>query len=200
MIRVALTGNIASGKSVVAEEWTRLGAAIIDADDLARTALAPGSPGHARVKERFGPGIVSTDGSIDRAALRRLVFGDERLRKDLEHILHPEIRRLREAREAALAATGTDIVVDVIPLLFEVGMEGDFDLVVLVDAPESVRLQRLVERRGLDTAEARRMINAQLPAAEKRRRASIVIENDASLEALRMRARSVWEGIEARAG
>jgi dephospho-CoA kinase len=199
MLRVALTGNVASGKSAVAEEWRRLGAPIIDADELAREVIQPGSPGHARVVERFGWSVLTADGAVDRARLRDIVFNDEARRQQLESILHPEIRRLRAEREAALAAAGAEIVVNVIPLLYEVGMAGEFDVVVLVDAPEEVRLARIVEKRGLSVEQARRMIAAQMPATEKRRRATIVIENDATLEALAQRARTVWDSIRMRA-
>jgi dephospho-CoA kinase len=199
MLRVALTGNVASGKSAVAEEWRRLGAPIIDADELAREVIQPGSPGHARVVERFGSSVLTADGTVDRARVRDIVFNDEARRQQLESILHPEIRRLRAEREAALAAAGAEIVVNVIPLLYEVGMAGEFDVVVLVDAPEEVRLARIVEKRGLSVEQARRMIAAQMPATEKRRRATIVIENDATLEALAQRARTVWDSIRMRA-
>jgi dephospho-CoA kinase len=199
MLRVALTGNVASGKSAVAEEWRRLGAPIIDADELAREVIQPGSPGHARVVERFGSSVLTAEGAVDRARLRDIVFNDEARRQQLESILHPEIRRLRAEREAALAAAGAEIVVNVIPLLYEVGMAGEFDVVVLVDAPEEVRLARIVEKRGLSVEQARRMIAAQMPATEKRRRATIVIENDATLEALAQRARTVWDSIRMRA-
>jgi dephospho-CoA kinase len=199
MLRIALTGNVASGKSAVAEEWRRLGATIIDADELAREAILPGTPGHARVVERFGRSVLKADGAVDRARLRDIVFNDAAQRAELESILHPEIRRLRDQREGELAAPGTEIVVNVIPLLFEVGMEGEFDVVVLVDAPEAVRLARIVERRGLAVEEARRMVAAQMPASEKRRRATIVIDNDATLEALAQQAQTVWESIRKRA-
>ena len=199
MLRVALTGNVASGKSAVAEEWRRLGATIIDADELARTAILPGPPGHARVVESFGSSVLMADGTVDRSRLRDIVFNDEARRRELESILHPEIRRLRAEREAALSAAGTEIVVNAIPLLFEVGMEGEFDVVVLVDAPEDVRLARIVERRGLSAEEARRMIAAQMPATEKRRRAAIVIDNDGTLDQLALRAQMVWDSIRMRA-
>jgi len=199
MLRVALTGNVASGKSAVAEEWRRLGATIIDADELARAVILPGSPGHVRVVEHFGASVLRPDGAVDRARLRDIVFDDEARRRELESILHPEIRRLRAEREAALAAAGAEIVVNVIPLLFEVGMEGEFDVVVLVDAPDDVRLARIVEKRALSAEQARRMIAAQMPAREKRPRATIVIDNDSTLETLAQRAQTVWDSIRMRA-
>lgn len=199
MLRVALTGNIASGKSAVARVWQEQGAAVIDADELAREAVGPGTPALARISARFGSDVLRADGSLDRAALRRLVFADTARRAALEAIVHPEIRRLRDAREARLAGLGTRIVVNVIPLLFETGMQHEFDEVVLVDAPEEVRRARLVELRGLDDGEARAMMEAQMPASAKRAGASIVIENDGTREALEQRAREVWLHLQARA-
>lgn len=196
MIRVALTGNIASGKSAVAEVWQELGAAIIDADELARLAVEPGTPGLERVREAFGPDVITADGRLDRDALRRRVFADPAERRRLEQLLHPEIARLRDEAEARLRTEGKRIVVHMIPLLFEVGMEHDFDRVVLVDAPEATRLERLVRGRGLAEEEARAMIAAQMPSPAKRAGADIVIDNDGSLDELRRRAREVWRRIE----
>src|SRR5690606_2416198 len=142
MLRVALTGNIASGKSAVSAVWERLGATIVDADELAREAVAPGSAGLARVVERFGAEMLAADGTLDRAALRARVFADDRERRDLEAILHPEIERLRRRADAEAEARGERLVVHVVPLLFETGLDERFDRVVLVDAPEAVRLDR----------------------------------------------------------
>jgi dephospho-CoA kinase len=122
--RVGLTGNIASGKSTVADEWVRLGVALIDADELARAAVEPGTAGLAHVRAEFGDAVIADDGSLDRAALRHVVFSDQEKRGRLEGILHPEIARLRDGMEAALRDAGRDIVVHVIPLLFEVGLHG----------------------------------------------------------------------------
>lgn len=195
MLRVGLTGNIASGKSSVGEVWRGLGAAIVDADRLARTAVVPGSPGLAAVVAEFGPHVLRSDGSLDRAVLRRMVFADPTARRRLEAIVHPEVARLRAEVEAELAHSGVEIVVHDIPLLYEVGAERGLDLVVLVDAPEAVRLERLVQDRGLPEAEARAMIAAQQPAAGKRARADIVIENDGTLAQLAERAERAWEQI-----
>ncbi|MGD8276719.1 MAG: dephospho-CoA kinase [Gemmatimonadota bacterium] len=200
MYRVALTGNIASGKSTVARIWAGLGAILIDADELARRAVERGTPGLAAVVERFGPAVLTADGTLDRAALRRIVFVDAGARADLERILHPEIGRLRIAEELRLAEAGTGIVVHVIPLLFEVGLEAEFDEVVLVDAPESVRLLRLVELRGVAEAEARRMVAAQTPAASKRGRATLILDNAGTMEGLERDARAAWRELERRAG
>jgi dephospho-CoA kinase len=200
MYRVALTGNIASGKSAVARVWARLGAALIDADGLARRAVEPGTPGLAAVVARFGRAVLAADGTLDRGALRGIVFDDDGARADLERILHPEIGRLRAVEEARLEREGKAIVAHVIPLLFEVGLEAEFDEIVLVDAPEAERLRRLVALRGLPEAEARRMIAAQMPASAKRERATLIIENAGTMKALERDARAAWRELERRAG
>jgi dephospho-CoA kinase len=196
--RVALTGNIASGKSAVAEEWSRLGAHIIDADVLARRAVDPGTRALHIIGQEFGDAVIA-DGELDRAALGRIVFHDERKRRLLESIVHPEVERLRSEAEAQAAARGAAIVVHVIPLLFETGLETQFDAVVLVAAPEALRLQRLIATRSLTEHDARAMIDAQQPVSAKRARADHVIENDATLEDLAARAREVWSVVEAEA-
>ena len=199
MYRVGLTGNVASGKSSVARSWAELGAAVVDADVLARAAAKPGSAGLARVREAFGERVM-LEGQLDRAALRRIVFADPAARRRLESIIHPEVARLRELEESRLRDAGAGIVVHDIPLLFEVGMQDEFDLVVLVDAPADLRAERLVRDRGLDPAEARAMIDAQMPSEEKRAVSDLVVENTATLAALRERAVGVWEEVRRRAG
>lgn len=199
MLRVGLTGNIASGKSTVARVWRRLGAPVIEADRLAREAVAPGSPGLERVVEAFGPRVLDSDGALDRARLRGIVFADPEARRRLEAIVHPIVAELRAERERELEASGAPVVVHDIPLLFEVGMQGDFDVVVLVDAPAEVRAERIVRDRGLSPEEARRMIEAQMPSAEKRGAADLIIENDATLAELEARAEEAWRQLERRA-
>ncbi|HEX6939968.1 MAG TPA: dephospho-CoA kinase [Longimicrobiales bacterium] len=200
MFRVGLTGNIAAGKSTVARVWARLGAPVIDADVLARRAVEPGSAALRRIAATFGPGVIGADGALDRAALRRIVFRDPAARARLEAIVHPEVARLRREEEARLRDAGVRLVVYDVPLLFEAGLERDFDVVVLVDAPPDVRLQRLVRDRGLAEDEARRMIEAQMPATEKRGRADYVIDNDGTLEELERQAEDVWWKVRRRAG
>ena len=189
--RVGLTGNIASGKSSVVGVWRALGAHVIDADVLARAAIAPGTPGHARVLAEFG-----TD---DRAQLRDIVFREPGQREKLEQIIHPEVARLRALREAELAGQGVEIVVNDIPLLFEAGLADQFDMIVLVDAPSEQRVQRIVQNRGIQRAEAERMVAAQLPAEQKRTHAALVIDNDGSMDALRRKAEEAWHTIRAHA-
>lgn len=199
MFRVGLTGNIASGKSTVARVWQRLGAPVIDADVLARRAVAPGSVGLRRIVAAFGPGVLDDAGQLDRAALRDIVFRDPEARAKLEAIVHPEVGRLRREEEARLEAAGERIVVHDIPLLFEAGLDREFDAVVLVDASERVRLERLVRDRGLPEDEARRMIDAQMPSSQKRDRADYVIENEGTLETLERAAEEVWRELRRRA-
>lgn len=200
MLRVGLTGNIASGKSTVSRVWARLGAHVIDADELARRAVEPGSPGLARLVEEFGPGILDDDGRLDRGAMRRLVFRDLEARRRLEAVVHPEVARLRAEAEAALAEAGVDVVVNEIPLLFEVGLESSFDIVVLVEADVATRLERLMRTRGLDRAEALRMIEAQMPSEMKRAGADYIIRNDGTVAELEAEAERVWREIVERAG
>ena len=199
MLKVGLTGNIASGKSAVAEVWRSLGANVVDADELARRAVEPGSEGLRRIVERWGERVLDPSGALDRAALRDIVFRDPEARAELEAIIHPRVAALRDEEVAAVERAGERIVVADIPLLFEVGLDDEFDLVVLVDASPSLRRERIVRQRGLSPAEAERMIAAQMPSHDKRPRADIIIDNDASLDELRSRAREVWERIRTRA-
>lgn len=200
MFKVALTGNIASGKSSVVEVWRERGAWVIDADELARRAVEPGCPALRRIAERWGPAVLTNSGELDRAALREIVFRDPAQRAALEAIVHPEVARLRDAELARAAEQGERVVVADIPLLFEAELEGKFDLVVLVDAPKAVRLDRIVRRRGLEPEAARRMISAQMPARRKRQRSDLVIDNTGTLEELRAAAERAWVEVLRRAG
>ena len=199
MLNVALTGNIAAGKSAVADLFRRWGATVLDADAIVREVQAPGSPVLRRIAERFGEAMLRADGALDRAALRRAVMADADARAALERIVHPAVYARRAELAAEAERRGDRIVVSDIPLLFESGDPGGFDAVVLVDAPDAIRLRRLVERRGLGEAEARAMIAAQLPAAAKRARSDFVIENDGDLAALERAASAVWHALHARA-
>lgn len=197
MLRVGLTGNIAAGKSTVAEVWRHLGAAIVDADVLARRAVEPGTPALAQIQAAW-PAVVR-EGALDRAALREIVFADPEARARLEAIVHPAVAALRDEAYREAAAAGARLAVADVPLLFEVGMAGDFDVVVLVEAPEAVRLRRLVEDRGLGEDEARRMIAAQMPSELKAARADHVLPNAGTRGDLEDRARALWRRLEERA-
>ena len=195
MLRVGLTGNIASGKSEVARLFARHGATVIDADVLARTAVERGRPAYRDIAARWGSKVLLPDESIDREALRTLVFTDPEARAALNAIVHPRVEAMRAVLLDEARQRGDAIVICDIPLLFETGMEKDFDQIVLVDAPEPVRLARLTHTRGLAVDEARRMMAAQMPAAQKRAKANHIIDTDGSLEALARRTDQVWRDI-----
>jgi dephospho-CoA kinase len=199
MLNVALTGNIAAGKSAVAELFRRWGATVIDADEIVREVQAPGGPVMGEIAARFGASVVRADGSLDRPALRRQVLADPDALAALNRIVHPAVQTRREELTAAARSRGDPIVVSDIPLLFEAADPAEFDVIVLVDAPEEVRLARLMEHRGLDREEARRMIEAQMPSGEKRARSDYVIENDADPAALERVAQKVWRALQSRA-
>lgn len=195
MLLVGLTGNIASGKSTVAQLLSERGATIIDADVLARRAVERGTSAFDAIVKRWGTSILSPDGHLDRAALRRVVFGDAKELESLNQIVHPEVERLRTERIAEARARGDRVVVCDIPLLFEKKMVDRFDRIVLVDAPRPLRLERLVQDRGLRETEAMEMIAAQMPAELKRARADFVIENASTLTALEQRVSQVWAAL-----
>lgn len=199
MLKVGLTGNIAAGKSSVADVWRSLGATVVDADELSRRAVEPGTPAHAAIAAEWGTWVLDEAGELDRAALRQIVFADPEARARLEGIVHPAVAALRDEHYREAEARGDKLIVADIPLLFEVGMPDEFDVVVLVDAPEEVRLQRLVADRGLDADEARRIIAAQMPSELKRARADVVIPNNGTHGDLQDRARDVWRDLVKRA-
>ncbi|MCL4865092.1 MAG: dephospho-CoA kinase [Gemmatimonadales bacterium] len=199
MIQVALTGNVAAGKSSVAQLFADWGAVVIDADAIVHDLQRPGTAVFSAMVDRFGPGILRPDGGLERPALRRRILEDPGARAALEAIVHPAVAREREARIAEARRAGATVVVSDIPLLFEVADPEAFDLVVLVDAPEAVRHDRLTRVRGLPPTEADRLIAAQMPSSAKRARSSFVIDNDGSREALEAAARAVWDRIVAAA-
>jgi dephospho-CoA kinase len=199
MLNVALTGNIAAGKSAVADLFRRWGATVIDADAIVREVQAPGGPVMGKIAARFGASVVRADGSLDRPALRRRVMADPDALAALNRIVHPAVQARRAELTAAARSGGDRVVVSDIPLLFEAAEPSEFDLIVLVDAPEEVRLARLMEHRGLAREEALRMIQAQMPAREKRTRSDYVIENDGDPAALERAAKAVWRALWSRA-
>lgn len=192
---VGLTGNIAAGKSAVAARLAELGALIIDADILAREAVEPGRPALAAIVGRWGNDVLRPDGSLDRAALRRIVFSDPAERAALDAIVHPAVDRLRIAAIETARRRGETLVICDIPLLFEAGLEHKVDIVVLVDAPVELRRARLINDRTLPPEEADAMIAAQMPSAEKRARADQIIDNDGTLEQLDERVAALWQSL-----
>lgn len=178
MLRVGLTGGIASGKTTVARMFAELGAAIVDTDEIAREVVAPGEPGLEAVVDAFGRSVLEPSGELDRARLRRIVFGDAARRKSLEAILHPLIRSRVVDRLEALDAPYAIVVV---PLLLETGFDALVDRVLVVDCPESLQLDRLLRRDAATEPEARAMIAAQIDRRTRLARADDVVDNDGTL-------------------
>ena len=199
MLLVALTGNIASGKSTVAAMFVARGATLIDADVLARHAVRVGTPGYDAIVRRWGESVLSADGVLDRGALRHIVFDQPDELRALNAIVHPGVERMRADLVATARARGDRIVICDIPLLFEANLTEGFDRIVLVDAPRPLRLERLVRDRGLRETEAMAMIAQQMPADLKRARADFVIDNDGTREALEQRVHEVWTALAAEA-
>lgn len=196
MILIGLTGNIASGKSEVAKMLADRGATIIDADVLAREAVRPETQALRDIVKRWGKDILKQDGSLDRTALRQIVFADQSELDALNRIVHPGVTRLRDREIARARERGDQIVVCVIPLLFERNLVDEFDAIVLVDAPRPLRLERLVATRGLEETDAMNMIAAQMPAELKRARADYVIENNGSLDDLERDVDALWSSLQ----
>ena len=191
-LRVGLTGGIGSGKSAVAEMWRERGALIIDADLIAREVVAPDSDGFAAIAARW-PGVIAPDGTLDRAALAGIVFADDRERAVLNGIVHPRVRALARARDAA-APPGA-LLVHVVPLLFEGEYWRTVDATAVVIAPDEARIARVMARDGLDRAGILERMRAQIDPAEARRRATYAIDNDADLATLRARANAVYDRL-----
>ena len=200
MIHLALTGNVAAGKSSVARLFAEWGATIIDADAIVHELQQPGQPVLAQMVRQFGRDILRPDWRLDRPALRRRVLDDPKARAALEAIVHPAVVERREALIADAKARGAAVVVSDIPLLFEAADPDAFDGVVLVDAPVAIRRDRLITRRGMNPAEADRLIAAQLPSEGKRARSDFILDNAGTEADLEAAARRVWDAITARAG
>lgn len=194
-MRVGLTGGIASGKSTVSSILHELGAVVIDADLLAREVVARGTPGLAAVVEAFGPEILTPDGELDRPKMGALVFGDEAQRRRLEAIVHPLVFERYAELEAAAPADG--IVVHDIPLLVESGRAAEFDVVIVVDAPAELQVERMVRDRGWTEEEARSRIAAQATRDERRAVATYVIDNTGTHEDLRAQVTEVFAELSA---
>ena len=181
MITIGLTGGIASGKSLVAELFRRLGAAIIDSDCIAREVVEPNATGWQSVVAKFGQDILAPDSTIDRAKLGRIIFSDRERRNTLNAILHPLIINTVRERVAALGRQYPEaLVVTDIPLLIECGLQHEFDAVIVVWSPVELQRKRLMERDGLSAAEAQQRIDAQMALNEKQAHATYVIKNDGS--------------------
>jgi dephospho-CoA kinase len=189
-VQIGLTGGIGSGKSTVARRFAELGALVIDADALAREVVEPGTDGLAAVVAEFGEQVLDDDGRLDRPALAGLVFGDEAARGRLNAIVHPRVRD-RAAELIAAAPPGTVIVQDV-PLLVETGQADTYDLVVVVEAPEELRVRRLARDRGMSAGEVRARMAAQATDEQRRAVADVVLVNDGTPDDLRAKVDRLW--------
>ena len=198
MLLVGLTGGIGSGKSTVARMLEERGAVVFDADLLAREAVEPGTPGHTAVIERFGADVLAPGGELDREALASIVFADPSARRDLEQIVHPEVRRLfAEGSEAYL---DTDrIVVFSAPLLVESGMHTAFEILVVISATVATQIERLMRQRGMSEAAIRARIDAQAPLEDKAAVADFLVDNGGTLAELESQVERLWHDLSARA-
>jgi dephospho-CoA kinase len=193
VLRVGLTGGIGSGKSEVARLLASYGALVVDSDLLAREVVAPGTPGLAAVVEEFGPRYLTEGGALDREKVAALVFADPAARARLNAIVHPLVGAAAAARTASAPADA--VVVHDVPLLVEAGMSGAFDLVVVVDTPPEVQLERLVGARGMSRSDAEARIAAQASREDRLAAADHVIRNDGTLAELAGRVRTLWESL-----
>ena len=196
-MRVGLTGGVASGKSTVSAILAELGAVVIDADQLAREVVAPGTEGLAEVVAAFGEGVLTAEGELDRPAMGAIVFADPEKRRALESIIHPRVRA--RAAEIEAAAPPGAVVVHDIPLLAETGQGNGFDAVVVVDVPAGVQVERMTGIRGMTREDAQARIGAQATREQRRAIATYVIENTGSLEDLRTEVERVLDELAARA-
>ena len=198
MLLVGLTGGIGSGKSTVARMLEERGAVVFDADLLARAAVEPGTPGHTAVIERFGADVLAPGGELDREALASIVFADPSARRDLEQIVHPEVRRL--FAEGSEAYHDTDrIVVFSAPLLVESGMHTAFEILVVVSATVATQVERLMRQRGMSEAAIRARIDAQAPLEDKAAVADFLVDNEGTLAELESQIERLWHDLSARA-
>lgn len=198
MIRVGLTGGIASGKSTVSAIFRHAGTKIIDADLIARDVVEKGLPAWQKIVAHFGPRVLMADGQLDRNSLADVVFNDPVQKRYLNAIVHPHVnRKAKELMQQLEVVQPDGVVVLDVPLLYEVGMEKDLDKIIVVYVPEAVQMERLMQRDGLSEQAARARIKAQMPIEEKRRRADIVIDNSGSLEATQDAALKIHRALTA---
>ena len=198
MLLVGLTGGIGSGKSTVARMLEERGAIVFDADELGHRAIATGTPGHEKVAERFGPNVLAPGGDVDREALASIVFADAAARRDLETIVHPEVRRMF-AEEAERYRDTDKVVVLSAPLIVETGMYPVFEVLVVVSTRIETQVERLVRERGMSEESVRARIAAQLPLEATAQVADVIVDNEGTLDELEGQIDHVWEDLEARA-
>jgi dephospho-CoA kinase len=196
MLKIALTGGPGSGKSTVARMFRDLGAHIIDADQVAHEVVAPGRPAWEELRRGFGPEYFHQDGTLDRAKMAELVFGDPEARGRLNAIIHPRVTQEIARRLGDLAARGVRLVMVEVPLLYEVGLEKNYDLVIVVDAGEDEQIKRLTTRDGRPPGEASGIVQAQWPLDAKKARADFVVDNRTSLKHTREQVKKLWQRLQ----
>ena len=189
---IGLTGGIATGKSTVAGMLAELGACVIDADQLARDAVAPGTQGLARLADLFGQRALNPDGSLDRAAVRKIVFEDPNLRKSLEEIIHPEVKQLAIKLLAEAAEAGHDVAVYMAPLLIEAKATDRVDEIWVVTLSQQEQLKRLMMRDKCSKEQALGIISSQMPLSEKERFGVVVIDNSGGLDETKAQVMKAW--------
>ena len=195
MMRVALTGGIASGKTTVSDAFSAMGVPVADADLLSRQAVEINSPGLEQIVSRFGNTILQVNGSLDRAKLRSIVFEDATARSDLEAIVHPEVRRLTNKQILSFEQAGHLYCLVVIPLLVETGQQARYDHIIVVDVPEEVQLQRLQSRDGSSEADARKILASQASRDERLAIADSVIKNNDGIDHLNQQVQALHKQL-----
>lgn len=192
LLKIAITGGAGSGKSTVARMFQELGAEVLDADELAREAVAVGQPAWQELRRLYGDDYFNPDGTLNRSRLAQLVFADPEARRRLDELIHPRVAEGIRARLAELARRGVPLVLVEVPLLYETGREGGFDRVIVVSAPEAERLRRLRERDRRGEAEIRGILKAQWPLPDKVARADYVVDNGGDLGLTRQQVKNIW--------
>jgi dephospho-CoA kinase len=199
MLRVALTGGIATGKSYVLEQFRKRGIPCLDADALARGATLPGSEAARAIAARFGADILTPDGEVDRSRLGAIVFADPAARRDLEAIVHPPVYRAIDAGLRAFELVGGyEMAIVAVPLLYETGHAADFNRVIVTACPEPLQVRRLLDRGGLSEEEVRQRLAAQWPGGEKARRADFVIRTDGTFDQTNLQVEKVYRSLRSR--
>lgn len=197
MFLIGLTGGIAAGKTTVAKLWTELGGIEIDADLVAREVVEPGTKGAKLISETFGSDLFDAEGNLDRKALGAIVFNDVSKRKQLEAIVHPLVRE--RTKELLAVVPADSIAIYTVPLLVEADVDLPFDVVVTVEAPDDVRIKRLMDSRGYSAQEAKARIDNQAKPIERAQRADFILNSNQSVDLLMADARKLWKDFEARA-
>lgn len=192
MLKIAITGGAGSGKSTVARMFAELGAEVLDADQMARDAVAVGAPAWQELRRLYGDDYFNADGTLNRSRLATRVFADPEARRRLDNLIHPRVEAELKARVAELACRGAALVMVEVPLLYETGREAAFDRVIVVAAPEADQIRRLRERDRRGEAEIRGILAAQWPLKDKVARADYVLDNGGELARTRQQVKNIW--------